>query len=615
LAAGFSLATVSRGKAKGEGESNRFFPFRLVTCHNHGHSMKAAKTSCPTPHAQRPTLHAYVVGMFLVVATLAVYWHVADNEFFNLDDYDYVLDNPNVRSGLTWDSVGWALTAFHAANWHPLTWWSLQLDCQLFGPHPAGFHRTNLFLHALNTVLLFWALRRLTGAIWPSAWVAALFALHPAHVESVAWVAERKDVLSTCFWLLTILAYLRYVERPGWYRYLAVALIFALGLMAKPMLVTLPFVLLLLDYWPLERTEWSVVSGEWYGRPTTHHSPLTTHHEPSPALIGEKIPLFLLAAGASVLTLMAQMKGNLVTPLDEIAFPDRIANALVAYVRYIGIMLWPHDLAAFYPHPRDAWRLAGGEWWVAGAALVLAAITVLCWRGRRRHPYLIMGWLWYLGTLVPVIGLVQVGTQAMADRYTYVPFIGLFIIVVWGLNDLWARCGFPQAALAGLAGLTLVFLMLPTWLQVVYWSDSITQWRHTLDVTVDNYVAHLNLGMAYRSEGKRREALHHAAEASLSREEALRQFMLALRLRPDLPVTHNGVGVALYDQGKMAEALAQFNAALQIAPRDAATHIYLGWAYLKLGDVDRATTCFETALAIKPDLADAHLGLGQTNRR
>jgi tetratricopeptide (TPR) repeat protein len=507
--------------------------------------------------------------VLLASATLVAYAHVCTNDFFNLDDYEYVLENPHVRA-LTFTNIGWALTTFHSGNWHPLTWLSLQLDYQLFGGNPFGYHLTNLLLHVVNTLLLFAAWRWMTGAVWRSAWLAALFAVHPLHVESVAWVAERKDVLSTLFWVLTMLTYARYAERPSLRRYLPVVLAFGLGLTAKSMLVTLPFVLLLLDWWPLRR--WQAESVR--------------------RLLGEKTPLFVLAAGAGVLVLLAQATGKLVTSLEELPLPWRIANALVAYVRYLAMTIWPSDLTVYYPHPRDTLSPA----MAAGAGLLLAGLTVLLVRQGRCRPYLTVGWLWYLGTLVPVIGLVQVATQALADRYTYVPLIGLFLIMAWGIPDLAGGWRYAPAVVAVPAIAVVAVYLVATWVQVGYWRDSITLWRHTLAVTTDNYVAHSNLGVALRREGRMEEAMRHFAEA--------------LRLRPDLPGMRNSMGVALLDQGQTEEAIGHFTAALRLDPRDPRTYFYLGTALLRQGKIEDAVQQFSEALRLNGELTDAHVGLG-----
>jgi hypothetical protein len=377
------------------------------------------------------------ICLFLTVASISTFWQVLYHEFVDYDDFQYVVENIHVRSGVTWEGIVWAFTATHMSNWHPLTWLSHMMDCQIYGMKAGMHHLTNLLIHVANTLLLFVILKRMTRALWRSAFVAALFALHPLHVESVAWIAERKDVLSTLFWVLTMLTYVRYVERPGLVRYVLVLLSFALGLMAKPMLVTLPFVLLLLDYWPLQRVR--------MGQSRAGDMPRINRSETIGdqkvvvfRLIWEKAPFFLLAAASGTVTFLAQQSGGSVRSLDLLPIQIRLANALVAYIAYIGKMIWPFKLAVFYPH-------AGmpPAWHVVGAGLLLACVSVMVIRAAQRSPYAIAGWLWYLGTLVPVIGLVQVASLSMADRYTYVPLIGLFM-------SLWQR-GATGGSCPGLA--------------------------------------------------------------------------------------------------------------------------------------------------------------------
>ncbi|MGB2930536.1 MAG: tetratricopeptide repeat protein [Desulfobacterales bacterium] len=416
---------------------------------------------------------------------------------------------------MTLESIKWSFTAIHASNWHPLTWLSHMLDCQIYGMNPGQHHMTNVLLHILNTLLLFLVFKRMTGKLWQSGFVAALFALHPLHVESVAWVAERKDLLSTFFWMLTLWSYTRYVERSEFNQYLLVVLFFILGLMAKPMLVTLPFVLLLLDYWPLRRFE--------LGSRDKNNSQQRRFNF---ALICEKIPLFLLSAASSIGTYLVQKSSGAVNSLAAIPFHDRIANAMLSYISYIGKMIWPHNLAVLYPY-RESMSL----WKVAGAGLLLVLVLVFVFRMLRTKPYLAVGWLWYIGTLVPVIGIVQVGVQAMADRYTYVPLIGIFIIIAWGVPDLIPKGRFRRIGLAAITMAILVICMITTRMQVRYWSNSTTLFEHALDVTDGNSVAHLNLGEALAEQGKINAAMKHYQEA--------------LRIKPSLFAPHLNLGVAL----------------------------------------------------------------------
>ncbi len=594
---------------------------------------------------------ALLIGLALGAVALAVYWPVVRHQFINFDDLGYIIQNFHVRAGLTWSSVTWAFTTDYAANWHPLTWLSHCLDCQLFGMNAGGHHLTSALLHALNTGLLFLLLRRLTGATWRSAFVAALFGLHPLHVESVAWVAERKDVLSTFFLLLTIWAYATYawksqvsslksqdslksqvsslksgngvggipdksgprelerletedwrLETGLWY---ALALVcFALGLMSKPMLVTLPFVLLLLDYWPLGRNaEWRMQSAEC-GQAGALVNPFELKIKNLKfkiflPLLWEKLPFFLLAAVSSLVTFLAQRHSGAVAAVSQVPLGHRVPNALISYVVYLKKMLWPTDLAIYYPY-RDHIPLDQ----TVGAVLVLIVLSVLAVALVRRRPYLAVGWFWYLGTLVPVIGFVQVGLQSMADRYTYIPSIGVFVAVVWGVAD-WERrrprrrvaeksttpAGTPALPVAALpvaaAVLVLIALALCTRAQLRYWQDSVTLYRRTLAVTPGNPIVHGNLGSALVEQGK----LTEAAE----------QFAEALRLKPQYAEAESNWGFALALQGKLEEAIAKYRAALALKPDMERTRYTLGQALLMQGKRDEAIAEYRAALEINPD--------------
>lgn len=502
--------------------------------------------------------------MGLVLLTAGAFGHVLGNGFVNYDDPIYVTVNDRIRAPFNAASLRGALTATEALNWHPLTWMSLQFDHRLYGLRPWGYHLTSLLLHMGSAVLLFGVLRATTGAIWRSALVAVLFAVHPLHVESVAWVAERKDVLSGFFWMLTMAAYVGYVRLPSVGRYLLVALALALGLMAKPMVVTLPCVLLLLDYWPLLRLQ-------------------IADCKCSMRLLAEKLPLFGLAAVASMLTWHAQHGGGAIESLERYSFGVRIENALVCYVRYIGLTLWPSGLAVLYPHPGDALPL----WQPMAAGTLLVVITGMAVALRRCMPHLLVGWMWYLGTLVPVIGLVQVGQQALADRYTYIPLIGLFIALAWGLGDLVDR--WPEWRKIVIAGAvaSVLGLAVCAWLQVRHWKDSIALWDHALQVTAENSTARNNLGLAHLEEkGSAATAEEHLraaialqpgyvrAFANLGRaldrqgktEEAIGWYRQALDIEPDLPETRNNLGIALAKRGRLDEAIEQLTEAVRLAP-------------------------------------------------
>ena len=476
------------------------------------------------------------------------------HSFINYDDGLYVYENPHVRGGLSKEGVSWAFTTFDAANWHPLTWISHMTDVQLFGLDAGWHHRVNVLFHLANTALLFLVLWRMTGGLWQSAFVAALFAVHPLHVESVAWVAERKDVLSTLFWLLTMGAYLGYVRRPSVWRYLPVFVFLALGLMCKPMLVTLPFVLLLLDWWPLGRMsrEGSPVSEQW-----RISVPMVFRR------IWEKTPLLGLSAISCVITYIAQSQGKAVVSLGRITIGPRFSNTLVSYAIYLEQAVWPSSLAVVYPHPAT---IGAGipAWKIGGAVLLLAGISFLALRERQRRPYLAAGWMWYLGTLVPVIGLVQVGGAAHADRYTYVPLIGVFLAVAWGVPDLLPMRRWRQRVLGVAAGAVLAALTVAAWFQVGYWRDNVTLYSRALSVTEGNWLALSNLGAAY---GNRGEPL-----------EARRCFREAVRIRSDYAEAWYNLGVSAGRLGQKEEAIGYYREALRLQPEYALARNGLGLA-------------------------------------
>jgi protein O-mannosyl-transferase len=515
-----------------------------------------------TPSRTVPLL----LGLGLVLLTLLVYLPVLTHGFVNFDDGLYVTSNRHVQAGLTWEGFLWAWQANVASNWHPLTILSHMLDCELYGLNAHGHHLTNLLFHLANVWLLFEVLRRMTGRMGASALVAALFAIHPTHVESVAWVAERKDVLSGFFFLLTLGAYHRWVRERIPRNYLLVVLLFACGLLSKPMLVTLPCVLLLLDVWPLDRLKAGL-------RP----------------LLVEKIPLFVLAAASSAVTVYAQ-EGSLAT-LEAVSVGRRLGNALVSYALYLGKTFWPAKLAVFYPLP-----LSIPLWKALAAGALLLGITVLAvWR-LRRQPYLAVGWLWFLGMLVPVIGLIQVGRQAMADRYTYLPSIGLFLAVVWGLAELSSRVRVPRPALAGAALILVAALSVAAHAQVETWKDSLTLFRHALTVTEGNYLAHLNVAVALSQKNQEAEALHH--------------FNEVLRLQPNLADAHAALATGLRRWGRPAEALPHARRAVQLKPERSRFRHTLAIILEDLGRKDEAIVQLRKAVELSPRLADAQYGLG-----
>ena len=569
-------------------------------------------------HIMQQNLLPYAVYLVLIFATLAVFHQLPSHDFVNYDDDLFVYENPQVQNGFSKEGVIWAFTSFSPDYWKPLSWLSHMLDCELFGLRPGMHHLTSLLLHVANSVLLLLVLSRMTGALWPSSFVAALFALHPLHVESVAWVAERKDVLSAFFWFLTIWAYSRYAERPRSGRYLFVLLLFALGLMAKPMVVTLPFVLLLLDYWPLERMKLPGM------KPKNERSMAqsSAFH-----LVWEKIPLFVVSGATTVVTVIAQRQVGALKSIESYPFTHRIANALVSYTSYIGKMIWPHKLAVFYPYPT-----AIPLWQSAGAGLLLITISLLLMRAAANRPYLVVGWLWYVVTLLPVIGLVQVGGQAMADRYTYLSLIGLFIIIAWGVPSLLANWRHAKKAIALATAVLLLGFATCSVLQVRHWQNSISLFRHTNKVTSNNDVAHNHLGIALASQGEFEQAMSHYAEAlrikpreqyvhnnlgiALVRqgrlEEAMGHYGAALRIKPDFAKAHNNLGNALAMQGKFEEAMSHYSEALRIKPDFAEAHNNLGNALARQGKFEEAMSHYSEALRINPEYAGAHNNLGNT---
>ncbi|RJQ60493.1 MAG: tetratricopeptide repeat protein [Desulfobacteraceae bacterium] len=523
------------------------------------HGLKSSK-------ANRSAAPVAAVCLLLAVSSFWVYWPVTTHSFLNYDDQDYVTENPHVRSGLSLQNVMWALNAFHSANWHPLTWISHMLDVELFGLNPGMHHLVNLILHVLNTLFLFLLLRRMTREVWPSFLVAALFSLHPVHVESVAWIAERKDVLSTLFGFSAIWAYLRYAGSPNVYRYLWIMFFFILGLSAKPMLVTLPFWLLLIDWWPLKR-----FSGSRSGV----------------LLVQEKAPLLVLALLTCWITLLAQSHAGAIKPSEAYPFSIRIANALVSYAAYLVKMVWPSRLTAYYPHPGSSLSMWKAFW----ALLILISITVTIWRFRGRHPRLWVGWLWYIGTLFPVIGMVQVGSQAFADRYTYVPFIGLFIMVSYSLSFFKSRPLIPISVFS----VILVILMVQTRIQLRCWQNDMTLFRHMLNVTENNYRAHFGMGLALVGQGLLDQAAVHYREA--------------IRINPDSDRAYNNMGLLFLKKGDARMAAIQFGKALQLKETNAKAHNNMGVAMMAQGKTEQALSHFHRAISLNPGYTEARKNL------
>jgi protein O-mannosyl-transferase len=553
-----------------------------------------------------------VVAAWLILLNLFVYASVRHFELVNWDDSTYVTENPTVLGGLSWSSAWWALTTGHSPYWHPMTWLSHLLDVTLFGTDAGAYHVTNLVLHTANTVLIFELFRRMTGQTGRSAFVAALFAAHPLHVESVAWIAERKDVLSTFFWALTVLAYVAYVRRPAWTRYAAMLVLYALALMSKPMVVTLPAVLLLLDVWPLRRVD------------------IAGHNTPWRRVIVEKIPLLALAMTTSVATVIVQHRVGAMAGFDALPWKVRAANATIGYVAYLWKTVWPTHLAAFYP------LFAISPERVTGAALALAAITVATIAAHRRYPYLLVGWLWYVVTIAPVIGLLQAGEQGMADRFMYVPMIGILVMLAWGAYELGGRLMAHGLWLMTAGAVVIVAASaVAARAQVAHWSDSVALWEHATRVTPESYIAHENLGQALRERGRLEEAkasyeralthaparspgylavIHNSLGMVLTREgktsEALEHFAAAAQLNPGFAEAQSNLGNALAAAGRLPEAIAHYQEAVRLKPDYTEPRVGLGSAFLSQGNTADAIPQYREALRLDPNLAQAHNGLG-----
>ena len=582
------------------------------------------------------------ICVFLVVTTLIVFWQVTQSDFINFDDTDYVTENHHVQKGLDPKEVAWAFTSPCSHNWFPLTMLSYMLDFQLFGMQPAGFHTVNLFLHIINALLLFLFFRKMTGGLWPSAFAATLFAIHPLHVESVAWVAERKDVLSTFFFMLTIWLYVLYTEKPEIKKYLITILFFILGIMSKPMLITLPFVLLLLDFWPLglfseaqsrdfratktyplkinlkkkHKKEKVVKTIE-----TIKQQETTFRWQAIFPLIREKIPFFLITVMSIIITLYAQR--GIVKSMELYPLHTRIANAIVTYVSYIGKMFWPDNLAIFYPYGSNL-----GTWQVLGGIILLVSISVII--AILRKPYLIVGWLWYIGTLIPVIGLVQVGLQARADRYTYIPLIGIFIILAWGASGIAEHRPQLKKGLSLIGWLIVITLGTVTWLQVATWKNCVTLFHHAIEVTSNNYWAHNSFGLCLSNQGDYEHALNHYQESlrikprqedilnniglimaiNENNDSAISCFSEALRINPNYAKAHINWGSLLFKMGRNDEVIFHTTEALRIDSNDPVAHYLLGVSLANVGQADKAILHLSETLRLAPNQLPAHNALG-----
>lgn len=556
-----------------------------------------------------PKIQILIVCVVLAVVTLAVFWQVKHFDFVNFDDQIYVTENRHIQSGITPDAFRWAFSTTYAEFWHPLTWLSLMVDYELFGLNAGGYHLTNLILHILSTLLLFWLFHRMTGAVWRSTFIAALFALHPLHVESVAWIAERKDVLSAFFWMLTLCLYVYYTEKPVVRRYWIVLLCFACGLMSKSMVVTLPVVLILLDYWPLDRIQSQTIktslapvttafTNQGQQKPKSKNktakeniSSSTDRKLPQTKIAGiiplwqlwEKIPFFVLSAVFSIITLYAQYK----PPEKYLPFDSRLANAFVSFVTYLVKIFWPHDLAVFYPFPD---QLPAGQ--VAGAALLIFIISAAVIIAIKRWPYLFVGWLWYTITLLPVIGIIQVGDFAMADRYTYLPAIGIGVMLAWGIPLLFQRADLREKILIPAGILALAILAVLSWQQCRYWKNSIDLFSHALQVTKNNTLAHNSLGVALVDAGRTKEAIAH--------------YQAAIKINPYNDKAHSNLGLALAAEGNITQAITHYRAALDFNPNNDVAHSNIGSALVRAGKYEEAADHYRTAIKLNLNFDDAH---------
>ncbi len=537
----------------------------------------------------------------IIVTTLSVYFQVKNFEFISYDTPEYVYENKYVAQGLSAEGIKWALTTTYMSNWHPLSWLSHMLDVTLFGLEPGSHHLMNVFIHLLNTFLLYIIFLRMTGKQLQSATVAALFALHPLHVQSVVWVAERKDLLSTMFFMLTVIAYLNYLKNHSLKWYLSVILIYILGLACKPMIVTLPFVLWLLDYWPLKRYGFKLNTP---GRKVAAYS------------FGDKMPLLMLSAASSVITIVAQQSGGAMASLGEIGLKARLVNAVFGYTMYLRKIIWPDNIAIVYPYPEHL-----SSWAIVYSCVCILGTSMLSFWSIKKRPWLAVGWLWFVGTLVPVIGIVQVGMQSMADRYTYIPAIGIFVMVSWGMIAVMEEHSFNNKWMFALLIMLLFVYSSVTWKQIGYWRNSETLFRHTIDVTEKNYIAHNNLGYELLEKGDLDNAIRHLSRAieikpefevahlnlgiAFSKtgniEKAKEQYKIAIQMKPDYPEAYSNLGNVYYREGKYREAVTLYTRALGLKPDFVEAYNNMAAAMIQLGDNKKAIELFQNALRIDPD--------------
>jgi tetratricopeptide (TPR) repeat protein len=590
--------------------------------------------------------YKYLIIVFLIVATFVAFGRIVANDFINFDDDKYITENNNIKSGINPESIKWAFTSSHASNWHPLTWISHMLDWRLFGANAAGHHLVSLLLHIGSAILLFLFLNKTTSSIWPGAFVTAFFALHPLRVESVAWAAERKDVLSMFLGLAVLYTYALYVEKPKLSKYYLCLILFAASLLAKPMLVTLPFVLLLLDYWPLERWQkaFAVVNVPLSGSVSDRSDkkktkqrkdgstkekkismPLTNRAKIIHSLLWEKSPFIFLAIVSSIMTIWAQNKGGAVASLEKLPFLERILNAIVSYVAYLLKIFWPVNLAVFYPYEQFL-----PSWQVFGAALILLGISIAVIYAIKKAPFLFVGWFWYLGTLIPVIGLMQVGKQSMADRYTYLPSIGIGIMIAWGApyflpKEEQAR----KKILISIVSVLLTALIFLTWQQCGYWKNSVVLYDHVLKVTKNNDLAHYNLANELVKQKNTTQAIAHyfaaikinpyysdahsnlgaALAVQGKNEEAIAHYLAAIKINPDQEEAHSNLGVVLAAEGRAEEAIAHYLMAIKINPNYDDAYYNLANLFMKQGKIKEAIENYRQAIKINPDHYNAHFNL------
>ena len=563
----------------------------------------------------------------LVLVTLCVHWPIARNDFINFDDPMYVTENARVMSGITWANIAWAFTTTETGNWHPLTWLSHMADCHVFGMGPQGHHFTSLFLHILNVTLLFGMLKWMTGQIWPSVLVAALFALHPLHVETVAWVSERKELLSTFFWITTIWSYGYYVRTEKRAVYYLALFCFLLGLMSKPMIVTLPFVLLLLDLWPLNRM--NPMAQQWRHANAGGdrvHSKIVIFVR----LLKEKAPFFLLAGLLSAITYLVQQQEGSVKSFSMFPWDVRVVNAIHSYMGYLVKMLWPKGLAVYYPHSGMDIPL----WQIIASGTALGTLSIFVLSAWKRLPFLLVGWLWYLGTLIPVIGLVQIGSHAMTDRYTYLPLLGIFIAIAWGLREIVTKWQFARPPVVTSCLLALIACSVLTFKQLERWYDSVTLFQHSINVTTDNWLGHNNLGLALAQRNDPEKVLYHYEESirinphyANSRnnigialveqgrtKEAIVRFKEAIAIKSDYVDARYNLANALVKDNKLNEAIFHYRKTLKMTPQDGEIYNNLGIALMRQGRYQEAVTQFEQSLRVNPDNVHATHNLAVAHR-